>query len=105
MDALLAAVNILYLGLWLSYFVAMILSYWFGLLAAAELVRWFRQTFGILSFNFVAIAGSPAEVFASRTLTFLDWVARTVWQDFISLSLVSSLLYLRQRRKNASRHD
>lgn len=41
-DALLGAVNVLYLGLWVSYFVAMILSYWLRLLAAAEVVRWFR---------------------------------------------------------------
>jgi hypothetical protein len=98
-DPLLAAVNVLYLGLWGSYFVAMILYYWSGLLPAAELIRWFRQTFGILAFNIEAIAGNPAEVFASRMLTFVDWAARTVWQDFISLSLVSSLLYLRQRRR------
>jgi hypothetical protein len=98
--AVLGGLNIVYLGLWGVYFVAMFLWYWFGLFAAGEVVDWFRQSFGILGFNFEAASGS-SEVFASRVVTFFDWVGRTVLRDLVSLSLVSSVLFLWQRsRKN-----
>lgn len=99
--AVVGGLNIVYLGLWGVYFVAMFLWYWFGLFAAGEVVDWFRQTFGILGFNFEAASGGSSEVFASRVVTFFDWVYHTVWRDLVSLSMVSSVLFLWQRsRKN-----
>jgi len=94
LDIFLGLLNYVYLGLWGIYFFAMYLWYWHGLFGDA--VGWFRGTFGILGFNLEAVPGGP-EVAISRTLTFLDWVWRTISRDFVSLSLLSSIIYLVQR--------
>ena len=99
LDLFLDLLNYVYLGLWGTYFLIMYLWYWYGLLG--DVVGWFRTTFGILAFNLEAVPGGP-EVAISRTLTFLDWVWRTITRDFVSLSLLSAIVYLvqiRRRRK------
>jgi len=96
-NLVLDSLNILYLALWAVYIVAMFLWYWFAWAPAGDLVGWFRATFGVLGFNFEAVSDGSV-VIASRLLTFLDWVARTIWRDFVTLSLAASIIYLIQRK-------
>jgi hypothetical protein len=100
LDLFLDSLNYVYLGLWGTYFVIMYLWYWYGLLG--DLVGWFRGTFGILAFNLEAVPGGP-ELTISRTLTFFDWVYRTITRDFVSLSLLSAIVFVVQKRRRRKR--
>lgn len=102
---LVQALNIVYLVLWAIYFLAMFLFYWGIYPNAALAIKWYRETFGILGFNFEAVPVG-GDVTGSRVTTFLDWVGRTIWRDLVSLSLASSILFVIQmgrRKKSADR--
>jgi len=95
LDIFLDLLNYVYFGLWGIYFLLLYLWYWHGFFGDA--VGWFRATFGILGFNLEAVPSGP-DVVISRTLTFFDWVRLTISRDFVSLSLLSSSIYLVQTR-------
>ena len=96
-DRILTWLNCLYVLLWGIYFAVWFAYFWSGWLPLGDLVGWFRGTFGILGFAYEAVpSGTPAVV--SRFGTFFNWVFLTIWRDFVSLSLLSSILYLIQKR-------
>jgi hypothetical protein len=101
LDVLLLVLNVSYVVLWGVYLLAMFLFYWQVqplAASAAHVVQWFRETFGILGFSFEAV-GEGGDVTASKVWTFFDWVGRTIWRDFVSLSLFSTIVFLVQARR------
>lgn len=99
LDVFLSALNLIYLGLWVTYAIVAFVWYSYGSLQAGYLVNLFRSHFDILGFNWETVtSGGFFAVVISRTWTLFDWVWRTISRDFVSLSLLSSIMYLAGRR-------
>jgi hypothetical protein len=103
LDIFLKGLNLLYLALWVTYVIVAYVWYSYGIAQAGYLVGFFRSKFDILGLNWEAVHGGSFAVLLSTTWTILDWACRTIRRDFVSLSLLSSILYLVQARLSRSK--
>jgi len=101
-EIVLGAINLVYLGLWAAYVIVAFIWYSYGLAPFGYLVGWFRSNFDILGFNWETVPPNDfGALIISRNWTLLDWFWRTIRRDFVSLSMLSSIVYLieKWRRK------